>query len=66
MIRASIGKAVKAMQAPMNRVALACDMPGANRPGTLIRNGVISTAIRNGAAMPANETLAALLALALK
>ena len=33
MMRASIGKAVSAMQAPMNSVALACEMPAANRPG---------------------------------
>ena len=66
MIRASIGKAVKAMQAPMNSVALARLMPTANRPGTLSRNGVIRVAIRNGATMPANDTLIALLALALK
>ena len=55
MMRASIGKAVSAMQAPMNSVALNWLMPGVNRPGTVSRNGVISTASRNGAAMPASR-----------
>ncbi len=66
MIRASIGNAVSAMHAPMNRVALARSMPGANRPGTVNRKGVISTANRNGAAIPAPDTIAALRALDLK
>ena len=66
MIRASMGKAVSAMQAPMNRVALAWLMPSANRPGTVSSQGVIRMAIRNGAAMPEKDTAMALLALDLK
>jgi hypothetical protein len=59
MIRASIGKAVSAMQAPVNSVALVRPMFAANRPGTSSRNGVMTTAIANGAAMPETETAAA-------
>ena len=54
MIRASIGKAVSAMHAPMNNVAFACEMPAVDNPGTVSRNGVIATAIRKGATIPAS------------
>ena len=63
MIRASIGKAVSAMQAPRNSVALPVPMFGANRPGTVSSIGVISAAIRKGAAMPEADTAIALFAL---
>jgi hypothetical protein len=66
IMRASIGKAVRAMHAPMNRVAAPGVIEGENSPGTFSRNGVMIAAMANGAAMPANETLIALLALALK
>ncbi len=66
MMRASIGKAVSAMQAPRNSVALACEMPAANRPGMSSSIGVIRTARKKGAAMPASDTPIALRALVLK
>ena len=66
MIRASIGKAVSAMQAPRNSVALRGLMPAANRPGTVSSNGVSATASTNGATMPASDTLDALFAPALE
>ncbi len=66
MMRASIGKAVRAIQAPRNRVALAWEIPLANRPGTFSRKGVIATATRKGATMPDKDTAKALLAFDLK
>ena len=66
MMRANIGNAVSAMQAPMNKVALDCEIPGVNRPGTVSSHGVSHIAIKNGAAIPANDTLIALVALDLK
>ena len=65
-MRANIGNAVSAMQAPMNKVALDCEIPGVNRPGTVSSHGVSHIAIKNGTTMPANDTLIALFALDLK
>ncbi len=62
MIRASIGKAVSAMHAPRNSVALPCPSPSANNPGISSRKGVISAASRKGTRMPTAETPAALFA----
>ena len=57
MIRASIGKAVSAMQAPRNSVALPVPMFGANKPGTVSSIGVISAAML-GLGRALGETIA--------
>ncbi len=62
MMRASIGKAVSAMHAPMNKVALPWLSPSVKSPGTSSRNGVINAANRKGATMPAADTPIALFA----
>jgi hypothetical protein len=54
MIRATIGKAISAMQAPMNIVAFVCEMPAVNSPDTVNRKGVIAEAIAKGAMIPAS------------
>ena len=66
MIRASMGKAVIAIAAPMNSVASNCVTSPVNRPGMPSSHGAIATATRNGAAMPARDTAAAPFALAPK
>ena len=65
MIRASMGKAVMEMAAPMNSMACQVTIPSPNRPIS-ISHGVSATATRKGAAIPATETAAALLAAVLK
>ena len=62
MMRASMGKAVMEMAAPMNNMAWARVARSLNRPGVLSSHGVISTDSRNGAAVPAKDTAAALFA----
>lgn len=57
---------MSAMQAPVNGVAFAWQMPDANSPGTASRKGVMSVAMRNGAITPEIETIAALRVLELK
>ena len=59
MIRASIGKAVIAIAAPMNSVASNCVTVGVNNPPWFSSQGAIATATAKGAAMPASETAAA-------
>ena len=66
MIRASMGKAVIAMAAPMNSVASNCVTSAVNRPDIPRSQGAMATATRKGAAIPASETAAAPLALAPK
>jgi hypothetical protein len=66
MIRASIGNAVIATAAPMNRVASKRVAAAANRPGTRMSHGVAATATANGTTMPAIETAAASRTFALK
>lgn len=61
MMRASIGKAVIEMAAPMNKVASNAVTVGANRPSIVISHGARRTAARKGAAIPEMETAAALL-----
>ena len=51
------------MQAPMNSEALAWLIPGANSPGTVSSQGVMSKAIRKGATTPEADTAMALRAL---
>ena len=66
MIRASTGKAVMAMAAPRNSVALKREMPGLNSPGTCNSQGTANMATTNGTTMPDTDTATALGALALK
>ncbi len=66
MMRASMGKAVSAIAAPMNSVALNVVAFSEKRPGMVSSHGVSRIATPKGMAMPAIETAAALLAFALK
>ena len=65
MMRANMGKAVIEMAAPMNSMACQVTIPLPNRP-RLKSQGAMATATRNGAAMPASDTAAALVAWARK
>ena len=66
MMRASTGKAVMAMAAPRNNVALNREIPEEKSPGTCNSQGTASIATANGTTIPEIETATALGAFALK